>query len=146
MAVNESQSLAEGAKTSINDFFTTSASLFDVAPPSLKEINIACLEIVQNQERMRPVMTPEDVRPNSFLFIDMVLEIEGKTVSGHSKLYVKENCDMTLSGLDVDEIEIEPEDVEDDKVTDEYKKRVAEVANALTLLVTRALTVQMKKS
>lgn len=138
--------ITESIVSSINDIFLTMGDLLQMPTMArLKELSLAAHHTTQKGEKMTPITHADDICEAMTLYARLTIELGDNIIDTHSTIYVNDKLVMNLAAIDIDEVEIYPEDMEDDTIKEEFLQAIEMIAKILTALAIRVLQVTVKK-
>ena len=86
----------------------------------------------------------DDLQPTTSLFMDIVLALETREVTIMSQIFVNEDLTPNVMGTDIPELEILPEDMSDDMLSEETVGKIRDLLSGFSLLTTVFLAILIK--
>lgn len=140
--------VAEGIVSTMNMVFDAASNLLGIpSVAKIKDMTIRVFHPTQTGGRMSPINHAEDICESSMLYTYLNMEIDGKTVGTHANVYVDENLVLILdiATVEIDYMEIDPEDTEDGTVKEKYVQALEVTAKMLTAAAIGILQVTVEK-
>lgn len=108
----------------------------------VKEISLdKALVLHKPDEALVELKDISDISPGTRLHLDMTIVHQGSKKTLTSKIYVEESGDLAVENFSIETTEINPEDVEDNQLTEKAKKTLKKYEFELKTLVVGALKI-----